>query len=146
MPADARAILIDSNILIFASTPASEFHAAALAAINRLEESSAPTWISSQVVREYLVHMTRPDVLGTRTIADVLDQVGRLCSHFTVADDTERVRRELLELVRQFGVQGKKVHDANLAATCLAYGIPRLLTHNIADFQRFSSLIEIETI
>lgn len=38
------------------------------------------------------------------------------------------------------------MHDANLVATCLALDIPRLLTHNAADFARFAALIEIETL
>ncbi len=38
---------------------------------------------------------------------------------------------------------GKQVHDANIAATMLAHGITRLLTFNVADFQRFAGLIEL---
>jgi predicted nucleic acid-binding protein len=37
----------------------------------------------------------------------------------------------------------KQVHDANITATMLVYGIESLLTHNIADFQRFSHLITV---
>ena len=32
---------------------------------------------------------------------------------------------------------------ANIVATALAYDIPSILTNNIADFDRFSGLIEI---
>lgn len=36
-----------------------------------------------------------------------------------------------------------QVHDANIVATMLAYGIPRLLTHNVDDFKRFAHLIAV---
>ncbi len=38
---------------------------------------------------------------------------------------------------------GKQAHDANIAATMLTHGIPRLLTFNAADFRRFDPLIEV---
>jgi predicted nucleic acid-binding protein len=38
---------------------------------------------------------------------------------------------------------GKQVHDANIVATMLVYGIPKLLTHNTTDFARFSELITV---
>ena len=41
------------------------------------------------------------------------------------------------------GARGKQVHDANLVATMLAHGIRRLLTFNLADFQRFAGLVEL---
>jgi hypothetical protein len=53
----------------------------------------------------------------------------------------------LKKKVSNFGsaapVGGKQVHNANIVATMLAHGIPRLFTHNVADFNRFSTLIEI---
>ena len=39
---------------------------------------------------------------------------------------------------------GKQVHDANIVATMLAHGIPRLLTHNVTDFTRFAAIIAVE--
>jgi len=38
---------------------------------------------------------------------------------------------------------GKQVHDANIVATMLVHGVPNLLTHNAADFKRFSHLIAV---
>jgi predicted nucleic acid-binding protein len=69
-----------------------------------------------------------------------------LCSLYRVADETAAVFRELLALVQSGLTGGKHVHDANIAATCRAYGIPRLLTHNAVDFQRFSPMIRAELI
>ncbi len=49
-------------------------------------------------------------------------------------------------LIYDIPVGGKKIHDANIVATCLAYGIPRLLTQNHSDFQRFEHLVRVETL
>jgi predicted nucleic acid-binding protein len=37
----------------------------------------------------------------------------------------------------------RQVHDANVVATMQAFGIARLLTDNIVDFNRFGSLIVV---
>jgi predicted nucleic acid-binding protein len=36
-----------------------------------------------------------------------------------------------------------EVHDANIVATMQVYGVRHLLTHNTADFARFSHLITV---
>lgn len=41
---------------------------------------------------------------------------------------------------------GKQVHDANIVATMLAYGVPALLTHNGRDFERFVKWIGVQSI
>ena len=53
---------------------------------------------------------------------------------------------ELRRLVTCFPTGGKRVHDANLAATMLAHGVTRLLTFNEADFHRFGALVAVEPI
>jgi len=65
---------------------------------------------------------------------------------FQVADDTSAVTSQLVKLMGDFQIGGKQVHDANIVATMLAYGIPSVLTHNTADFKRFDTMIEIEGI
>jgi predicted nucleic acid-binding protein len=60
-----------------------------------------------------------------------------------MADNLSAVTNHLLELVEHFNVKGKQIHDANIVATMLAYGIKRLLTFNTADFERYRSVIEI---
>ena len=51
--------------------------------------------------------------------------------------------KQLLDLIARYGVRGRLVHDANIVATMLTHGIPRLLTFNARDFRRFGDLIEI---
>ncbi|MGH7966313.1 MAG: VapC toxin family PIN domain ribonuclease, partial [Candidatus Binatia bacterium] len=53
------------------------------------------------------------------------------------------VTERLLALMEQIAIGGKQVHDANIVATMLAYGIPTLLTNNTNDFARFSGHITV---
>ena len=48
-----------------------------------------------------------------------------------------------MELAVKYNVIGKQIHDTNIVATMLVNNIPNILTHNVADFNRFSSEINI---
>jgi len=140
-------IFIDTNVLVFATIPASPFHQRAIAALHGVAMSRAAAWISRQVLREYLVQLTRPGVLPVPMSAQIAAaQAAALVSLYRVADGTGAVFRELLALVQNGLAVGKQVHDANIVATCLAYGIPRLLTHNVPDFKRYGAIIRVESI
>lgn len=143
MATSSDAVFIDSNVLIYASAPASPHHAAAMAALDRIEAQGVPLWISTQVVREFLAQTTRPDVLAGRPLVEAVARAPKLYERFYVAPETEVVGEVLLDLVERHGVRGKRVHDANIAATCVAYGVGRLLTHNGADFARYAPAIEV---
>lgn len=62
---------------------------------------------------------------------------------FFMAEDGPGVTTRLLNLLGVIPCAGKQIHDANIVATMLAHGIPKLLTHNVADFNRFASQIAI---
>ncbi|MGQ0634508.1 MAG: type II toxin-antitoxin system VapC family toxin [Planctomycetaceae bacterium] len=133
--------------LVFATIPGSPLHQPAIAALHQLAQSGAPAWISRQVLREYLVQLTRPGVLSTPLAPSLAAmQLSALTSLYAIADETTAVTTELLSLISRGLAIGKQIHDANIVATCLAYGIPRLLTHNAGDFTRYASLIAIETL
>jgi predicted nucleic acid-binding protein len=49
----------------------------------------------------------------------------------------------LEQLIQNYPVAGKQIHDANIVATMKVYGIKYLLTNNISDFARFDQLINL---
>ena len=53
-------VFIDTNILIYASIAESPFHAAARQALADAQQRYDSLWISPQVIREFLVVLTRP--------------------------------------------------------------------------------------
>ncbi len=143
---DDNPLFIDTNILVYANVIETPFHEQALAAINSAHEAGRTIWISRQVIREYLVTLTRPQVFENLPRATVLEQVDQFIERFQVADDSAAVTEQLVKLMGNFKIGGKQVHDANIVATMLAYDIPCLLTHNVKDFERFGEVIRIEGI
>ena len=143
---DDNPLFIDTNILVYANVIETPFHEQALTAINTAHEAGRTIWISRQVIREYLVTLTRPQVFENLPKATVLEQVNQFIERFQVADDTAAVSEQLVKLIEKFKIGGKQIHDANIVATMLAYDIPCLLTHNVKDFQRFAEVVRIEEI
>lgn len=143
---DDNALFVDTNVLVYANVIETPFHEQALAAINTAYQANRIIWISRQVIREYLVTMTRPQTFENLPRATVLEQIGQFTKHFEVADDTSAVTERLLQLLSDHKLGGKQVHDANIVATMQAYAIPALLTHNVKDFDRFGEIVRIEGI
>ena len=141
-----KALFVDTNILVYANVIETPFHDQALAAINTAHQENKAIWISRQVIREYLVTLTRPQAFDNLAKEIVLEQVTQFIKKLKVADDTLNVSEHLLQLLADFKVGGKQIHDANIVATMLAYNIPCLLTHNVKDFKRFEGIIEIVSI
>ena len=143
---DKTPLFVDTNVLVYANVLETPLHERSLNAINTAISSGRAVWISRQIVREYLVTMTRPQTFETLPIDTVLEQVAQFLSRFNVADDTAETAKQLLKLMGAYDIGGKQVHDANIVATMLSYNIPSLLTHNARDFQRFSDVVKIESV
>jgi predicted nucleic acid-binding protein len=143
---DDNALFVDTNVLVYANIIETPFHEQALAAINAAYQANRTIWISRQVIREYLVTMTRPQAFENLPRATVLEQIEQFTERFEVADDTSAATERLLQLLANYKLGGKQVHDANIVAAMQAYGIPALLTHNTKDFERFGDAIRIEGI
>jgi predicted nucleic acid-binding protein len=144
---NAEPVFIDTNILIYANVAGAPFHEQALDALKLAQQSERPLWISRQVLREFISARTRPQTFAQPSTTDVvIERVRYLEERFQVADDTASVTEQLINLLGNFKIGGRQIHDANIVATMLAYNIPCLLTHNIKDFRRFEKLIKIEPI
>ena len=143
---DDNALFVDTNVLVYANVIETPFHEQALAALNAAHEAGRAIWISRQVIREYLVTMTRPQAFENLPRETVLEQIELFVKRFQVTDDTTAVTGQLVKLMGGFQISGKQVHDANIVASMLAYDIPCLLTHNVKDFGRFGEVIRVEGI
>lgn len=76
--------------------------------------------------------------------ADVLaGELDRLEREYVVADEDADVTRHWKQLIQTYEVKGKTIHDANIVATMLAFGVNKLLTQNVADFRRYEPQITI---
>ena len=138
-------VFVDTNVLVYADQARSSFHRPARAALRRLEQEGAELWLSRQVLREYLVVVTRPGPSGEAPLsrdaaAEAVEAFARV---YRVAEDGPLAMEALLRLMREIAVDGRQVHDANIVATMLAHGIERLLTFNTGDFQRYRGRIAV---
>lgn len=138
-------VFFDTNILTRATITTAPLHQEAKTSLTILWNQGTELWISRQVIREYVANATRPQTYSpTIPINLVEQQVQNFLLQFQVADDTDAVTRQLLLLLNHVPTGGKQVHDANIVASMLVYGINTLHTNNVQDFTRFSNYITIQ--
>jgi len=131
---------VDTNVLLQATIAQAPHHQSAQRLI--ATQITTELWVSRQVIREYMVQTTRPQVyMPPMTFTQLEDQLVKMRAVFQIADETELVAQQLIDLMRVYPSGGKQVHDANIVATMLVYGIDTLLTINIADMKRFADKI-----
>jgi predicted nucleic acid-binding protein len=137
-------VFLDTNILIRANVATAPLHKEARQALYNLANANAEMWLSRQVLREYLVNVTRPQTYANPApLPLVIKQVQYFLSNLNIAEDNAEVTTQLLKLVESLSISGKQMHDANIVATMQIYEIKTLLTHNVKDFQRFTKQIRI---
>ena len=144
IPVADRAVL-DTNILLAATDEARAEHSGAVAAINAWPAAGLVLYTSGQILREYLAVATRPvpqNGLGMQSAA-AIDNVIAFRTRLTVLPEDVRVADRLVDLLRAVDCSGKQVHDANVVATMLVYGVDTIATVNVADFARFGDLVQV---
>ncbi len=100
--------------------------------------------VSRQVMREYLSTVTRPQVWSAPlSMTEALNDAAWLGATFEALEDGPHVTDMLAALCREVPVAGKRVHDANVAATMPAHAERRLLTFGDSDFRRYGERIEL---
>ncbi len=132
-------LFLDTNILLTATDEGREQYSVARFVISTASDNGIHLALSGQIVREYLVVATRGievNGLGLST-ADALGNVEEFMGYTILYEETEEVALRLRELVREVELTGKRIHDANIAATMLSNGVTEILTQNRGDFDRF---------
>jgi len=142
---DDKAVLVDTNVLISATTPLRELHRAALTVFNRWPNEGVILVTSSQILREYLVVATRPvEVNGLGlSISDALTNIGAFRGRLRLLPESEPSWNRLQTLIATYRCLGKQIHDANVVATALSSGVAKLVTANVGDFSRFATELEV---
>lgn len=135
---------VDTNVLLRAMIPQMAHNQPCELLIQRMWEDNVDLWISRQVVREYLVQVTHPNSFSPAlTFQQIQSQINQIKTLFRVADETEQTTSQLLQLLQDYPTVGKQIHDANIVATMLVYGIDTLLTINLDNLKRFASKITL---
>jgi predicted nucleic acid-binding protein len=137
-------LFVDTNILLYSTSPASPWHTLAIQTLEAAQQSATEIFVSTQVLREYLAASTRLNAQGSgQPLTDILANLQTFQTDFRVVEDDVRVFNVLVTLFQNFNFAGRQVYDGNIVATMQVYGITHLLTHNVADFTRFAGLITV---
>jgi predicted nucleic acid-binding protein len=137
--------LLDTNTLLRSTQLAHPLRQVAVDALATLRLQNEPLHLVPQNLYEYWVVCTRPVAqigLGMAA-AETEAEVAKYKRLFSIVDDIPAILPEWERLVTHHQILGKSAHDARLVAAMLVHRIPRLLTFNIQDFQRFPGIAVI---
>jgi predicted nucleic acid-binding protein len=138
-------VLLDTNLLLRMAEPKHPMRDIALQAAAALLGDKESLCLVSQNLFEFWVVATRPAAqngLGLSP-AQAESELTTLKNQFTVHDDTPAIRPAWEGLVVKYQVVGKNAHDTRLVAAMIVHGIPRILTFNTTDFQRYQEITAI---
>jgi hypothetical protein len=135
-------IAVDTNILVFADRSELPKHRAALAALRKLAEGQDAWALPIFCLGEFVRVVSHPRLFDPPTPAgDAVAAVAALLESPSVRllSPGRRYWGIFADLVRDGGVSGNLVFDAQIAAVCLEHGARTLLTDD-RDFTRFRRL------
>lgn len=135
-------IAIDTNLLVYSHRQDSEWHEPAAACLRRCAEGRSPWALPWPCVHEFFSIVTHPRIFVPPTTSSrAIDQIDAWLESPSVALLAEGTGHwaELRGLLEAGRISGPQVHDARVAALCLAHGVRELWTAD-RDFSRFPSL------
>lgn len=139
---------VDTNILVYAHRADSRFHRPAVDLLRELAEGKADWAIPWPCVYEFYSVVTHPRVYSPpSTPEQALAQLRAWIESpsLTLLGEPARYWDALEQLLRDADVTGPLVHDARIAAICVAHGVDPLITLD-RDFSRFPELRTVSLI
>jgi toxin-antitoxin system PIN domain toxin len=134
---------VDTNILVYAHRREAKEHESAASLLTAVSESPVPWAIPWPCAYEFFSVVTNPRIWGAA--ASTPDQAWRQLYAWMSSPsvrllaETPEFPAVLERLVTGSRVRGPIVHDARVAALCLAHGVEVLLTRD-RDFSMFRGL------
>ena len=135
-------IAVDTNILVYAHRDDSPFHEPARSALESLANGPREWAVPWPCAHEFFAIVTHPRIYRTATPpATALAQLRALhaLSNLVFIAEADDHLQHLEPLALGARVQGAAVHDARIAAICLAHGVVELWSAD-RDFARFPAL------
>ena len=136
-------IAVDTNLLVYAHRRETRHHEGALGLVRALAEGRDRWAIPWSCLYEFFSVVTNPRIW--KEAASSPDQAWRQIDAWTASPsvslltETEDFLAVLERFVRRPRVRGAVVHDARVAALCVAHGVIELLTAD-RDFALFPEL------
>lgn len=135
-------IALDTNILVHAHQREAELHAEAVRVVRELAESPVPWGICYHSLIEFYAVVTHTKLWRQPSAPrQAMDQIAawRESPSLRVLLDNEDSLDLLGQLVQKAKITGGQIHDARIAASCMAYGVRELWMVD-RDFSRFPTL------
>ncbi len=135
-------IAVDTNILVYAHRPEFPFHAPAMTLMSELASGTRPWGMILHCLIEFAGAVSHPRrFLEPSSASRIQDQIEAWMESPTVVllEDGPPVLDAFLRLMRTGSVSGPMVHDARIAAVCIASGVDELLTCD-RDYNHFPAL------
>lgn len=135
-------IAVDTNILVYAHRRDAEFHSQAAGRVRELAEGRSAWAIPWPCIHEFFsvaTHRRIYDPPSTREQALHQIDVWLASPLLTVLGEPTQYWNTLRPMVLEAKVSGPMVHDARIAALCVAHGVGELWSAD-RDFGRFGEL------
>ncbi len=135
-------IALDTNILVHAHRPEMSHHSEAVHAISELARSGKAWAIPFHCLVEFVAVVSNRKIwLEPSPHPIIVDQVAawREAPRMRILGDEEGAWQAFAECLVTARPVGGAVHDARIAACCLAYGVSELWTID-RDFGRYAGL------
>ena len=137
-------IAVDTNLLVYAHREDSPFHQRAAACVAGLAEDRATWAIPWPCLYEFASVATNPRIwrASASSPRQAWDQIEAWLGSPTLRllGETDGFSALLARFLTHPRVRGPVVHDARVAALCLAHGVEALLTRD-RDFSLFGELL-----
>lgn len=124
-------IAVDTNVLVPAHRRDAERHRQAVRRIRELAEGVAPWAIPWHCLHEFVAVVTHPRIFAPpSTVAEAIGQLDAWIESpsLVLLSEDAAYWGVLRRLLSESGVTGARVHDARVAAVCLAGGVSVLWT------------------
>jgi predicted nucleic acid-binding protein len=131
--------MVDTNVFVYFLYDTSPQYAAAQALLNQARQPDARLCMTPQVLTEFYSTITNPRRVSPAYEPQEVEKFLALPGLFLLSIPASVVVR-WIALARQYGVSRSDIFDAQLAATMLEYGIRRIYTFNVQDFEHFDEL------
>ena len=141
-------IFLDTNVLVSAIDTTRKNHKKAIKLIERIKNSEYQAFISTQIIGEFYVVLTRKlgGIKAPLTPKEAKKEINDLFSSgiLTILPVTETILRKSISLSAERNIKGIKFWDVVIVATMLENDILTIYTENSEDFKKFSDLITVE--
>jgi toxin-antitoxin system PIN domain toxin len=138
-------IAVDTNILVYSHRSDAPFHQAAARIVREACEGDVPWAVPWPCLHEFLAKVTHPRIFKRPTpLVHAVEQAREWLrsESVRVIGEPEGYLDVLADLLLVAQTTGAQIHDARVAAICIAHGVDELWSAD-RDFGRFSRRLRV---